>query len=450
MSGLTHFLMEEVEVPLIEVVADLEEAGYLIDADHFRALRGRLEGERADTEAAIRRAAGCPGFNPASTDQVRELLYVTLKLPVRKATAKGKASTDEAALKGLKDNHPIVPMLLRHRALSKVLNTYCTLPEKVDADGRFRVEFNQLGAETGRFTSPSVIMTLPKDDEFALRDGFVAPPGHTIVAADFVQQELFVLAAVSGDENLLGAIAAGTDLHGLAAVRVFGLDCGPNEVKAKHRAERDRIKAIQFGLIYGRGPHSLAAELGLALEEAKQLQADYFRQFPAVKSFIDDAHDRVRRDGFIDDLFGRRRQLPDARLPRPRKRYDRMSAEEKAVAARVSAALREAQNTVIQGASATITKLAMIRCHRRLRDGFPGARMLLTIHDELQFEVPNAEVNHFAAELPALMCELGLERFGFQVKMTVEVKAGPSWGRLRPYTPKEGITDDSSHAQGPG
>jgi DNA polymerase-1 len=438
MSGLTRFLMVEVELPLVEVVADLEEAGYLIDADHFRALRDRLEKERADLLARMRPLAGDLGFNPASAGQVRTLLFETLKLPVTRTTPTGKAATDEGALTALKGRHEVVPLLLRHQALSKVITTYCTLPDKVDADGRYRVEYNQVGAETGRFTSASLIQTVPKADEFAIRKGFVAAPGHTIVAADFGQQELCVLAAVSGDANLLEAIAAGTDLHGLAAVKVFKLDCAPNEVKEKHRAERERIKAIQFGLIYGRGPQSLAAELGLPLEEAKKLQEDYFEQFPAVRAFIDKVPARVQRDGFIDDLFGRRRHLPDAQLPRPRGRYDRRTAEDKAAVARINKALREAQNTVIQGASATLTKLAMLRCHRHIRAEHPGIRMLLTAHDELQFEVPDAEVGHFAAELPGLMCDLGLERFDFPVKMAVEVKAGPSWGELRPYTPREG------------
>src|SRR5262249_1167174 len=152
----------------------------------------------------------------------------------------------QETLQGLKKEHPVVGLLLRHRELAKLIGTYCKIPDALGADGRLRVEFDQLGAETGRFTSRSVIQTLPKSDEWGLRTGFVAAPGHRIVAGDFVQQELYVLAGVSGDENLRTAIRAGVDLHGLAAVKVFGLDCAPNEVKSKYKAERDRVKAVQF------------------------------------------------------------------------------------------------------------------------------------------------------------------------------------------------------------
>src|SRR5262249_8680684 len=159
--------------------------------------------------------------------------------------------------------HPVVPGILRYRNLSKVISTYCSIPDDVDEDGRLRVEYNQLGAETGRMSSRSVIQTLPRSDEWAIRRGFVAGPGNVIVQADFNHQELRVLANESGDAVLQSAIRDGTDLHGLAAVKTFGLDCQPNEVKQRYAEERDRVKAIQFGIIYGRGAQSLADELGL-------------------------------------------------------------------------------------------------------------------------------------------------------------------------------------------
>jgi DNA polymerase-1 len=155
-------------------------------------------------------------------------------------------------------------------------------------------------------------------------------------------------------------------------------------------------------------------------------------------------HARVCRDGYIEDLFGRVRYLRDAQLPRPRKKYESMTHEEKARVGKINAAKRAAQNFVIQGASATITKMAMLRCHRHIKAEHKDIRMILTIHDELQFEVPDAEVDHFAAELPALMCDLELERFNFHVPMAVEVKVGPTWGDLKPYSPREGKTDEGS------
>jgi len=255
---------------------------------------------------------------------------------------------------------------------------------------------------------------------------------------------LRVLAQRSGDKAMKGAIREGVDLHGLAAVKVFKLDCDPNEVKDKHKDKRDGVKAIQFGLIYGRSAHSLAEELGTSKEEAEKLVVDYFEQFPTIKRFIDAVHRQLLRDGHVNDVFGRRRHFPDARLKPPRRKDWRFLSEgERAMVRKISAAKREAQNFVIQGASATITKLAMIRCHNHITAEHPDIKMLLTLHDELQFEVPCGLVDHFAGELPGLMCDLGLERFGFDVPMKVEVKVGPSWGDLKRW---EGAVDDHGHS----
>jgi DNA polymerase-1 len=434
--------MEEVETPLVPVVVDLEDAGYPVDRAYFTELRRRLRAERREVERRIAElvgpATGGARFNPASADETADLLFAKLGLPVSKRTGAGKPSTDQQTLEKLKDSHRVVPLLLRLRELSKAIDTYCKIPELLGTDGRLRVEYDQLGAVTGRFTSPSLIQTLPRGDEWRLRRGFVAPPGSHIVAADYVQQELYVLAALSGDENLQAAFRDRVDLHGLAAVKLFGLDCQPNEVEEKHPAERDRVKAVQFGIVYGRGPQGLAEQLGVAVGEAQKLLDDYFAQFPGVKRFIDDVHRRVERDGYVEDVFGRRRWLPNARLPRPRKRYDRMTKNEKNVVARINAARREAQNFVVQGPSATVTKLAMLRCHRHLQEQRPGVLMILTLHDELHFEVPEGEVEPFARELPSLMGGLGLQRFGFNSPPAVKVKAGPTWGDLQPYPTREG------------
>jgi DNA polymerase-1 len=431
--------MNEVEMPLIAVVADMEDTGYRIDSAHFENLRARLEPEVEQVLRRIREQAGTK-FNPASADQLRELLYKKLKIKVTKRTATGGPSTDKTVLKRAVAQHEIVRDIARYRALQKIVSTYTTIPQQADEDGRLRVCFNQLAAETGRFSSPSIIQTLPKSDEFEIRKGFIAAEGCSIVGADFNQQELRVLAQCSADEAMTAAISAGVDLHGLAAVKVFKLDCGPNEVKQDLRA---KVKATQFGLLYGRSAFSLAEELGLTREDAELLIEDYFRQFPAVKRFIDGVHKRLLRDGYVDDPFGRRRHFPVvARRPPRRKRWRSMNEEERVLLRKISAAKREAQNFVIQGASATITKLAMIGCHRHIAAEHPDIRMILTLHDELQFEVPCGLVDHFAQELPGLMCDLGLERFGFVVPMKVEVKAGRSWGELKKW---EGAKDDCAN-----
>ena len=431
MPGLSQFLMEEVEVPLIPVVADMENAGYPVDAEFFGDLRDLLEPERAATATRLGAIAGRE-FNPNSSQQVAWLLYEHLGLPVLQRTAGGQPATNKNVLK--KIDHEAARLLLRHRQLAKVLGTYCSIPEKLGPDGRFHVKFDQLGAETGRFTSQSVIQTIPKLDEFRLRNGFRAEPGMLIVAADFDQQELRILAGVSGDQNMRGAIDAGTDLHGLAAVKMFGLDCDPNEVAEEYPDKRQQVKALQFGLIYGRSAASLAEALAISLEEAQKLQKAYFAQFPAVQQFVEEAHRRVVRDGFITDLFGRVRHLPNAKCRRPHKHYGCMTAAEKKIVSKINAAKREAQNFLVQGPAATITKLAMLACHQHLQAEHPAIKMILQVHDELHFKVPEGELDHFAEELPGLMSRLDLERFDFHVPMSVAVKVGPSWGELASRT----------------
>lgn len=314
---LNQFLMAEVELKLVPVVAAMEDAGYAINPAHFAALRDRLEPEMAATLRRIRKKAG-KEFNPKSPEQLQHLLYKKLGLNVTKWTESGEPSTDKQVLEAAARQHPIAAAIARYRNLSWVLSTYATFPEKADADGRYRVPFNQLDAVTGRFQSKSVTQTVPKHDEFHLRRGFVAAPGHQIVGADFNQQELRVLAGCSTDANMLGAVRNNQDLHGLAAVKVYKLDCLPDEVKDKYPAERDKVKAIQFGLIYGRGAHSLARDLGISREDAETLIADYFAQFPRVEKFIEDVHKRLVRDGYVDDMFSGRRYFPGARRKPPR------------------------------------------------------------------------------------------------------------------------------------
>jgi DNA polymerase-1 len=433
MPGLSQFLLHEVEMPLIPVVSDMEDTGYMIDGPHFQQLRERLEPEREAVLKTIRSEAG-KEFNPKSPNQLRKLLYDRLKIKVTKRTKGGEPSTDNPVLERAGRSHKVARDIIRFRALEKILSTYITIPDQVGNDGRLRVSFNQLEAVTGRFSSQSLIQTLPKSDEFQICRGFVAADGCLVVGGDFDQQELRILAQCSGDKKMQAAIAAGVDLHGLAAVKVFQLPCEPGEVKANHPNERSRVKAIQFGLIYGRSAYSLAEALSTPREEAARLIEHYFRQFPGVKTFIHDAHRRLMRDGYIDDVFGRRRHFPHVKVQSPsRKPWHQMNDAERTLARTIAAAKREAQNFLIQGAGATIMKLAMIRCHRHITAKHPSIRMLLTLHDELQFEVPERLVDHFAQELPGLMCDLGLERFGFQVPMKVEVKVGPSWGELKPW-----------------
>ena len=422
MAALSIFLMRDVEIPLISVVAELEANGYLIDCDHFTELKARLEPEQALVLADIQAITGT-GINPASPKQLSKLLYEDLSLPVFKKTENGNPSTDEEALTPLIDAHPVVGKILKFKKIAIALSTGCKFPLEVDHDSRLRPKYNQMGAITGRFSATKKIHQLPNDDRFGIRNGFIAPPGFKIVGADFDQQELYILASVSGDQAMLDAIANGVDLHALAAKKVFGLDCELDEVKKLHPEKRKQVKEVQFGILYGSGAQSLAKKLSLSLQAAEELIDGYFAIFPQVKSFIDDTHDFTTKNGFYVDVFGRRRFFPNAQL----KAKSKLNLQSKA--------LREAQNFPIQAAAATITKLAMIRCHNHIRESHPRIKMVLSLHDELHFEVPNTEVKHFAAELPTLMTNLGIESFGFKVPFKVSVKSGQSWGTMVSHKP---------------
>ena len=421
-----NFLMKNVEMPLIPVVADLEANGYLIDCDHFTELKARLEPEQALVLADIQVIAGAE-FNPNSSDQVKKLLYEDLGLPVFKKTEKGNLSTDEEALTPLIDAHPVVGKILKFKKIAMALSTACKFPLEVDHDSRLRPKYNQLGAITGRFSATKKIHQLPNDDRFGIRNGFIAPPGFKIVGADFDQQELYILASVSGDPAMLDAIANGVDLHALAAKKVFGLDCELDEVKKLHPEKRKQVKAVQFGILYGSGAESLAKKLSLSLQAAKELIKGYFQVFPNVKSFIDKTHKFAVKNGYLVDVFGRRRFFPDAQRTK------------KSEFGLLRDALREAQNFPIQGAAATITKLAMIKCHNHIREFHPRIQMILSLHDELQFEVPDDEVEHFATELPALMTDLGIESFGFKIPFKVSVESGQNWGAMVSHEPAKGV-----------
>ena len=406
-------LLKDVEFPLIPVIADLEAHGYLIDCGFFRDLQQKILEIQNKLLPEMRNLAG-RDLNPNSASDLGRCFYQELGLPVLKKTSNGQPSTDQKTLDLLVEKHPLVPMVLEWKKLSKVLSTYCGFQDRVGPDFRLRPSYNQVGTVTGRLTAGYGIQTIPKRDNFGIRRGFVAPEGFTIVAADFDQQEMFVLASVSGDENLLQAIKDGQDLHGLAAKLVFGLDCGPNEVKSLHEDQRNQVKTIQFGIIYGSGPDSIGQTLGIGASEAASLIDVYFSRFPKIQEFINACHHAVNKRLEITDIFGRRRVFK-----KPRSKAD------------ATAMLREAQNFPIQAAGASITKLAMIKTFHHIKANHPDIRMILSLHDELQFEVPDKDVVHFATELPSLMTNLGLDAYGFKVPLKVEVRSGKTWGDLK-------------------
>ena len=343
-QDLNDFLMREVEMPLVEIVATMEENGYKVDTKFFSDLRAEIEPEQERLLNRIKDDTGNFEFNPNSSTQLQDLFFNQLGEKSTKKTKGGKPSVDKEVLTQLAKKHPVAQLLLDYRSLEKLITTYCGIPEKLDNDQRLRVNFNQLDAETGRFSSRSVIQTIPKNNAYGIRNGFRAEDGSLIVTADYVQQELIVLADVSGDKNMQRAAIDGVDLHGLAAVKVYQLECQPNEVKARHDHLRDQIKAIQFGLIYGKTAYSLATDLSITKEQAEALRKDYFKQFPSVNRFIQEIHKQVTSNGFVDDVFGRRRYFPDGLLKPQRQQRD----QNKKIFSRIGQAKRGAQNFVIQ------------------------------------------------------------------------------------------------------
>jgi DNA polymerase-1 len=363
-------LFKDIEFPLIPVIADLEAHGYLIDCGFFGDLRQKISEIQNKLLPEMRDLAG-RDLNPNSAPDLGRCFYQELGLPVLKKTSNGQPSTDQKALGLLVEKHPLVPKVLEWKKLSKILSTYCGFQDLVGSDFRLRPSYSQVGTVTGRLTASYSIQTIPKRDNFGIRRGFVAPEGFTIVAGDFDQQEMFVLASVSGDDNLLQAINDGQDLHGLAAKLVFGLDCEPNEVKNLHEGLRNQVKAIQFGIIYGSGPESIGQTLGIGASEAASLIDAYFSKFPKIQEFIDVCHLAVNKRLEIRDIFGRRRVFK-----KPKSKAD------------TTAMLREAQNFPIQAAGASITKLAMIKTFHHIKANHPDIGMILSLHDEIQFEVP--------------------------------------------------------------
>jgi DNA polymerase-1 len=394
-------LFDEVEMPLIGVLARMEERGVAIDRKYLSELGDDLRKQLSELEVSIHDAAGGP-FNINSTLQLREVLYDRLELPILKKTAKGAPSTDASVLKKLGDAHPIVADLLRYRELEKLRSTYVDgyLP-LIAADGRIHTSFNQIAAATGRLSSDNPnLQNIPVRSETGrlIRRGFIPQPGWTFVVADYSQIELRILAHLSGDPGLLDAFANDLDIHTATAARVFerDLDDVPDEL-------RRRAKAINFGLLYGMEAFGLADRLEISRDEASEHIDAYFSQFPDVREFMDSVVTDAKRLGYTETLFGRRRYLPELKSDnfRIRQMGERM-----------------ALNAPIQGAAADIIKKAMVELDARLES--LESTMLLQIHDELVLEVPPAE-HEVATEIMVETMEGVVE---LAVPLRVDVSTG--------------------------
>ncbi len=379
-AGLDR-LNDEVEVPLISVLARMEMHGVLVDTGRLRAMSERMAAEIERLEAEIRREAGCD-FNVSSPPQLGEVLFEKLRIHEGrrgkpKRTKTRQYATDQETLARYAD-HPIIRKILDYREYVKLKGTYVdSLPALVNPEtGRIHASYHQTQAVTGRLSaSDPNLQNIPVRTEVGreIRTAFVAPEGRRLLSADYSQIELRVMAHLSGDETLIAAFREGKDIHTDTAARIFGVPSG--EVDA---TLRNRAKAINFGIIYGMGPRRLASTTGISMEEATEFIQAYFRTYPGVRAFQEEQKRRAREEGYVQTLLGRRRWIRDEILSRDRR--VQVNAENVAI------------NTPIQGTAADMIKVAMVRIDRRLLDEGLRARMIIQVHDELVLEVPEAEM----------------------------------------------------------
>ncbi|MBT8215342.1 MAG: DNA polymerase I [Acidimicrobiia bacterium] len=396
-------LLTNIELPLVRVLARMEQAGIEVDVGYLEELGESLRDRLSALEGKIHDAAGEP-FNVNSTLQLREVLFERLELPVLKKTPKGQPSTDAAVLEKLAEDHPIVELLLEFRQLEKLRSTYVDgfLPLVAD-DGRIHATFNQLTASTGRLSSERPnLQNIPirSEEGRTIRRAFVAKEGCSFLVADYSQIELRILAHVTRDQGLLDAFHAGVDIHTATAARVAGID-----LDAVTPDQRRRAKMINFGLLYGMEAYGLAQRLEIEREEAQEQIEAYFSQFPDVKAFMEGIVKQAHDDGYTTTIFGRRRYLPELAAAnfRTRQMGERM-----------------ALNAPIQGSAADIIKKAMIAIDAELDERGLSSALILQVHDELVLECPTGELE----AVSALTVELMEGVAELAVPLTVDVGTG--------------------------
>ena len=402
---------DTMEEPLAKVLAQMERDGVKVDMAQLKVFADDLRKELTEREARIREMAGEPTLNISSPKQVGELLFDKLKLDpkAKKSGNKSQYTTDEATLVAIADRHPIVDEILEFRAVKKLLSTYIEpFPSYIsEKDGRVHTTFNQALTATGRLSSSNPnLQNIPVRTERGkeIRKAFVPGiPDGLIVSADYSQIELRIMAHLSCDAHLIQAFRDGLDVHAATAAKIFRIP-----VEEVTREQRGMAKTANFGIMYGISSFGLAQRLHLSRSAAKELIDGYFEAFPAIRSFIEDSISFARENGYVETLFGRRRYLPD------------ISARNATVRA---LAERNAVNAPIQGTSADIIKLAMIRVAQKLKESGLQSRMVLQIHDELLFEAPAAEV----PQLQELVKDVMENVIKLSVPLTVECSSGNNW-----------------------
>ena len=398
-------LLDEMELPLARVLADMERIGFAVDADGIRAFGDSLRGELDGILQNIYTEVGYE-FNVNSPKQLGEALFDKLGLPPRKKNARGY-STDAETLESLRPYSQVIDEILKYRTYSKLLSTYVDgLLNATAADGRVHSTFIQTEARTGRISSTEPnLQNIPIRTELGsrLRGYFVAGQGETLVDADYSQIELRILAHITGDEHMQQAFLNGADIHRSTAAKIYHIP--ESEVTPQLRSAS---KAINFGIMYGKGAFSLGKDLGISVKEADAFLKTYLDTFPKVDGYMKDCIAHAKDKGYVETLFGRRRALPELASSNFQVRA---SGE------------RMARNTPIQGTAADIIKLAMVHVWQRLRDEKLQARLLLQVHDELIVEAPDAEID----EVKRILKEEMENVVHYSVPLTTEVGTGKTW-----------------------
>jgi DNA polymerase-1 len=408
-------LFRDVEMPLVQVLMDMETAGVALDTEELKGISRDMYQRVSELEKQIHDLAGHP-FNVNSTQQMGEVLFEELGLPVKAKTKTGY-STRASVLEELRDQHPIIDLILEHRQLTKIKSTYVdALPLLVNREtGRVHTSYHQTGTVTGRISSSDPnLQNIPIRTEVGrqVRSAFIAEEGWLLLGADYSQVELRILAHISHDPNLLAAFARGEDIHASTAAAVFEVPL--SEVTP---AMRRIAKTINFGIIYGMGEYGLAQRTDLSVEDARKFIDNYFTLYGKVSEYIENTKKEAREKGCVSTLLGRRRYFPE------------LQTTSRAHTGVKRAAEREAINMPIQGSAADILKISMVRLHRALQEKGLAARMILQVHDELVLEVPQEELNRVGPLVRSVM----ESAWDLEASLKVDVKVGKNWEQMEVY-----------------
>lgn len=407
-------LFNDVEMPLISVLADMEMAGITLDIGYLEEMSEELEQGQSLIETKIFDSVGVE-FNLNSPQQLSEALFERLNLtpPDRtQRTSTGFYSTAAGTLEAMKGSHPVVDWVLEYRELAKLKNTYVdALPQEVNPkSGRVHTSYNQAGSVTGRIASSDPnLQNIPIRTELGrrVRRAFIAKPGHSLLSVDYSQVELRIAAHMSDDETMLSAFRMGQDIHATTAAAIYDI---PLDQVSKE--QRDRAKGVNFGLLYGMSPFGLSRYTDMTLAEAENFVHEYFRRFPGVKEYLDGMRTQAAEQGYVETLLGRRRYFPGLKN---QTNYNIRNREE-----------REAINAPIQGTAADIMKIAMLRVPSALRNAGLSAAMLLQVHDELVLECPQDEVQATAA----LVSEVMQSAYPLKVPLQTDARSGLNWNDM--------------------